>query len=84
MAGGENDEMPKKAQCQNIKQARNHNWLYIFKLWSVFFLYVIKEVESKEEREHFFSFSGNTGEEIEDTKERKKWSWQGKNLHVRM
>lgn len=50
----------------------------------MFFLHFIKEVESKEAREHFFSFSGNTGEEIQDRKERKIWSGQGKKLCVRM
>lgn len=34
----------------------------------MFFLYFIKEVESKEEREHFLSFSGNTEEEIQEKK----------------
>lgn len=38
----------------------------------MFFLYFIKEAESKEEREHFFSFSANTGEEMQDRKERMK------------
>lgn len=43
--------------------------IYIFKLWPVFILYFIKEVESKEERENLFSFSRNTGEEIQAKKE---------------
>jgi len=50
----------------------------------VFFSYFIKEAESKEEREHCFSFSGSTGEETQSRKERKKWSGQGKKLCVRM